>query len=205
VRTSTDRQDAGQESQRRAILAEVERRGWTLISIYSDELSGKDLARPGLLQALEMVESGQCDGIMVAKLDRLSRSLIDFAGLLERAKNGGWNLLALDLQVDLSTPSGEMLASVLCSFAQFERRMIGERITAALAVKRSQGVRLGRPSSVEPELKERIKRMRSEGQTLWSICRTLESLGVPTSRGGKNWRPSSLSAVLSEGRWTDDT
>ena len=83
---------------------------------------------------------------MVAKLDRLSRSLLDFAALMEQARSSGWNLVALDLGVDTSTPAGEMMASVLATFAQFERRLIGQRTKDALAVKRakasSSGVRV---------------------------------------------------------------
>ena len=96
--------------------------------------------------ALEAIEAGTAEGLVVAKLDRLSRSLLDFAALMERGRKRGWNLIALDLGVDTSTPSGEMMASVLATFAQqFERRLIGQRTKDALAVKRSQGVVLGRP------------------------------------------------------------
>jgi DNA invertase Pin-like site-specific DNA recombinase len=70
-----------------------------------------------------------------AKLDRLSRSMIDFARLLEQARHERWNLVALDLGVDVSTPS-EFLASVMGSAAQWERRMIGQRTKEALAVRK---------------------------------------------------------------------
>lgn len=90
------------------------------------------------MAALEAVEGGQADALCVAKLDRLSRSLLDFAGLMERSRKRGWSLVALDLGVDTSTPSGEMMASVLATFAQFERRLIGERTRAALAEKRAR-------------------------------------------------------------------
>ena len=64
--------------------------------------------------------------MIVATHDRLSRSLIDFEALLEQAGDEGWNPVALDLGVDLSTPSGEFLASVIASAAQWERRIIGQ-------------------------------------------------------------------------------
>lgn len=63
--------------------------------------------------------------------------------LMGRAQSEGWNLVALDLGIDLSTPGGEFLASVMASAAQWERRIIGQRTKEALAVKRAQGVRLG--------------------------------------------------------------
>ena len=132
VRVSTQEQrdsGAGLEAQRRAIEEEAARRGWELVETFTDAgASGKSLkGRPGLQAALEVVESGQLDALVVAKLDRLSRSLLEFAGIVERARTKGWNLVCLDIGIDLSTPGGEMLAGTLAVFAQFERRLIGQR------------------------------------------------------------------------------
>jgi DNA invertase Pin-like site-specific DNA recombinase len=88
------------------------------------------------------------------------------------------------------------MAHVLATFAQFERRLIAERTKAALAVKKAQGVRLGRPASIPDKLAKRIVRMRENGMTLQAICDTLNAEGVPTARGGARWRPTSLRAVL---------
>jgi DNA invertase Pin-like site-specific DNA recombinase len=88
------------------------------------------------------------------------------------------------------------MAHVLATFAQFERRLIGQRTREALVVKRKQGVRLGRPASISPKLARRIRSMRSRGLTLQTICDRLNSEGVPTPRGGSAWRPTSLRAVL---------
>jgi DNA invertase Pin-like site-specific DNA recombinase len=74
----------------------------------------------------------------VAKLDRLSRLLKDFATLMERGQKKGWNLVACDLGIDLSTPSGEFMANVMGSAAQWERKLIGQRTRDALAAKRAQ-------------------------------------------------------------------
>ena len=154
IRVSTSEQadsGAGLEAQRAAIRSEAERRGWQLVHVFEDAgASGKSLnGRRGLQRALEAIEAGTAEGLVVAKLDRLSRSLLDFAALMERARKGGWNLIALDLGVDTSTPAGEMMASVLATFAQFERRLIGQRTKDALAIKRAQGVVLGRPAEDE--------------------------------------------------------
>jgi DNA invertase Pin-like site-specific DNA recombinase len=88
------------------------------------------------------------------------------------------------------------MAHVLATFAQFERRLIGQRTREALAVKKAQGVRLGRPPSIDPKLARRIRSMRSRGLTLQAICDRLNREGVPTARGGAAWRPTSLRAVL---------
>ena len=141
VRVSTEEQGqsgAGLAAQRRAIKAECERRGWQLVRIEEDVLSGRTLNRPGLNSALEACRSGEVSGIVVAKLDRLSRSLVDFAGLLAEAQSKGFNVVALDLGVDLSTPAGEFLASVMASAAQWERRIIGQRTKDALAIRGSR-------------------------------------------------------------------
>src|SRR5262249_16065086 len=151
VRVSTDEQGAngaGLDAQRFAIEAECKRRGWQLERIEEDVLSGRSLNRPGLQRALAACAPGEVAAVVVPKLDRVSRSLIGFAGLLEQARRAGWNVVALDLGIDLSTPSGEFLASVMASAAQWERRIIGQRTKEALQVKKAQGVRLGRPASI---------------------------------------------------------
>jgi DNA invertase Pin-like site-specific DNA recombinase len=158
--------------------------------------SAKDLKRPGVHAALEALESGRADALVVAKLDRLSRSMLDFTAVMAKAQKQSWALVALDCAVDTTTPAGEAMAHVLATFAQFERRLIAERTKAALAVKKAQGVRLGRPASIPDEVAKRIVSLRERGLTLQAICDTLNAEHVPTPRGGALWRPTSLRAVL---------
>src|SRR5215210_7973308 len=131
ARVSTGEQaesGGGLAAQRSALEAEAARRGWELVAIREDVASGRRTSgRPGLEAALAAVDGGEADALAVAKLDRLSRSLLDFAGLLERARRRGWTLVALDLGVDTSTPQGELVANVIASVAQWERRIIGQR------------------------------------------------------------------------------
>src|SRR5688572_18279626 len=100
VRVSTQEQaleGGGLESQQTAIRAECENRGWRLCSIHADAgWSGRDLNRPGIQVALDQVRGGSSEALVVAKLDRLSRSLIDFATLMQQARVEGWALVALD-------------------------------------------------------------------------------------------------------------
>ena len=152
--------------------------------------------RAGLQEALEAVDGGQAQALVVAKLDRLSRSLLDFAGLMERARKQGWNLVALDLGVDTSTPSGEMMASVLATFAQFERRLIGQRTKDALAVKKANGVKLGRPREISPETVERMQELYERGLSAAAIARRLNEEGVETPRGGR-WHHAGVVRALS--------
>ncbi len=134
--------------------------------------------------------------IGASKLDRLSRSLLDFSGLVERSRRERWQLVALDLGVDTSTPSGEMLANVLASFAQFERRLIGQRTAEALRAKRAAGVRLGRPRALPRDVSERIAQTRRDGATYAAIAEALNRDGVPTAHGAARWRPSTVAWAL---------
>ena len=160
--------------------------------------SAKDLNRPGIQRALGLLEgrTPEAQALVVAKLDRLSRSLLDFASIMERARRKGWAVAALDLGVDTTTPQGEMLSSVLAAFAVFERRLIGERTKAALAVKKAQGVKLGRPRTLPDATRTRIRRMRGRGMTLAAIAERLNRDGVATAHGGVRWHPSTVRVVL---------
>lgn len=202
IRVSTEEQTdsgAGLEAQRAAITSEVERRGWTLVETFEDAgASGKSMqGRPGLEAALKAVEARTgAEGLVVAKLDRLSRSLLDFAALMERAQRRRWSLVALDLGVDTSTPAGEMMAHVLATFAQFERRVIGQRTKDALAVKRAEGVQLGRPRTMPPKVRRRIQRERTAGASFAAIAAKLNAEKVPTAHGGAAWHASTVKKAL---------
>jgi len=203
VRVSTDEQTgsgAGLEAQRRAILSECERRGWHVVKVIEDAgFSAKDLKRPGVQEALRVLEEVEASALVVAKLDRLSRSMIDFTGLMGKAQKQGWALVALDC-VDTTTPSGEAMANMLATFAQFERRLIGQRTRDALAVKKRQGVRLGRPRTLPEEVRQRIVAARQAGLTLAAIAHTLNSEGVATAQGGQRWYPATVRKISTQAR-----
>ena len=199
IRVSTDEQadsGLGLAAQRAAVTAEAERRGWHLVAIHEDAQSGRSLDTPGLAAVLAAVEAGEAAGLVVSKLDRLSRSLRDFADLMARAQSRGWNLVALDLGVDLSTAGGEFLANVLASASQWERRIIGQRTKDALAEKRAQGVRLGRPTTLPQAVVERIVAARNDGHGWSVIARDLNAEQVATAHGGAKWHPSTVRAVV---------
>jgi DNA invertase Pin-like site-specific DNA recombinase len=192
---------ASLEGQRRAIVEEIERRGWTLLEVVEEVASGKAAdARQGLQEALARLERGDADALIVAKLDRLTRSLLDFASIIERAEREGWLLIVVDQGFDLSTPHGRAMAGMLAVFAQFEREMISARTRDALAVKRAQGIHTGRRSTLPPEVVARVRRERAAGSTLQAIADRLNHDQVPTGQGGECWRPSSVRTVAGEGR-----
>lgn len=200
VRVSTEEQSIsglGLADQRALIASEASRRGWVDVEYVSDEgYSAKNLSRPGITSALDALASGSSKTLVVAKLDRLSRSLLDFATLMDRARRERWELVVLDIAIDTTTPSGALMANVMAAFAEYERQLIGARTTAALAQLRVQGRRLGRPRTLDQEVVDRIVAARDDGQTASGIARALNSDEVPTARGGARWYPSTVRAVL---------
>lgn len=198
-RVSTEEQalsGLGLAAQEEAIHRECERRGLPLVAVHTDAgISGKSLSRPALSAALEALDAGKGSVLMVAKLDRLTRSVHDATGLMATAERGGWGLVALDAPVDTTTPQGAAMAQVLAVFAELERRLIGERTKAALAVRRAQGVRLGRPQTLSQDVVARIVASRRNGATWTAIAAELNVEKVPTAQGGKCWYPATVRHV----------
>jgi DNA invertase Pin-like site-specific DNA recombinase len=158
--------------------------------------SAKNLSRPSIATALDALRKGDASVLVVSKLDRLSRSLLDFASLMNRAKKEGWQLVVLDLAIDTTTPSGALMANVMASFAEYERQLIGARTSAALQQLKGQGVRLGRPRTLSADVTARVVSERASGMTMAAIADGLNSDSVPTARGGAAWYPSTVAAVL---------
>jgi len=197
-RVSTDTQvesGAGLDAQEAALRAEAQRHGWQLEIVTDAGLSGATLKRPALADALARLDRGEADVLIASKLDRVSRSVRDFAGLLDRAQRKGWRLVLLDLG-DTSTAAGEMTANVIASAAQYERRLISQRTKEGLAAKRAQGVRLGRPSVLPAEVVTHIMAAHRAGASLRAIAADLTAQGVSTAHGGNTWHASTVRAVL---------
>jgi len=135
--------------------------------------------------------------LIVSKLDRLSRSVIDFATLLSWfTTEAEATLVALDVGIDTSSAGGRLVANVFASVAEWERDTIADRTRAGLAAARAEGKPISRAAVTDrPELLERIERMRAEGMTLQAIADALNAEGVPTLRGGEKWRHSSVQAA----------
>jgi DNA invertase Pin-like site-specific DNA recombinase len=194
---------AGLADQRQSIRCECERRGWTLAHVYSDEgASGRSIdGRPALVEALAALRAGEASVLVTAKLDRLSRSVLDFASLMARAERERWAIVVLDVNVDTSTPSGEMVANLTVSFAQYERRLVSERTKRALAVKRAEGVQLGRPRSIPADVRRLIAELRSDGLSYQRIADALNADDVPRGQNGSQWWPSTIQHVLDAASW----
>jgi DNA invertase Pin-like site-specific DNA recombinase len=127
----------GFEAQRDSIDAEAQRRGWDVEYSSDEGASGRYIN--SMREALQLLASGQGDGLVVAKLDRLSRSFVNAANIIEAAQVQGSPLALLDPGLDLTTAAGGVVAMNLVSFAQYERELIGERTKAGLAAKKRRG------------------------------------------------------------------
>lgn len=186
----------GISDQERSIRAWCEMGGHELVGVESDTASGKTKGkRPGFDRACEALPD-RADVLVVGKLDRLARSSLDFARLIEQSQAEGWCIAVLDVGVDTSTAHGRMFATVLMALAEWEREQISERTKAALAEAKLQGKRVGRPSALPVEVVATIKRRKRAGWTLTRIADRLNADAVPTGRGGRQWWPSSVRSVL---------
>ena len=185
----------GLAAQRNAIERECERRGW-LPDVRVEIMSGARAEnRPVLQSSLRELERG--DVLVVARLDRLSRSVVDAGKLLDTARRRGFNIVALDFGLDLSTPQGELVANVLMAVAQWERRMIGERISAALAVKRSRGWTPHRcKRRIPTAVRMRINLMAANGMSQRQIAEQLNAEGVQAL--GSRWHRGTVIRVLAQ-------
>ena len=212
IRVSTDGQaerGLGLESQRHTIKSYCDIYNLDLVEIIVDEgLSAKSLNRPGIQRAIEMTQNGEADGIICAKLDRLTRSIKDLHTLLDNVfSNTELHIVAE--KVDTSTAAGRLILNVLCSVAEWEREAIGERTSAALQTKkRNAGNKInGRPpfgyqweegqlipNSSEYPILEVITELRSIGQTYAQIAAKLTEMGYMTKRGG-NWTPMTVRRI----------
>ncbi len=199
VRVSTaeqSRSGAGLEAQRERIAVEAERRGWRVTWMVDDGFGAGDLHRPAIAEALDRLSRGEFEALVSAKLDRLSRSVLDFAQLLERSEKERWGLVLLDLDLDTTKPAGRLVAHVMAAVASFERDRIAERTREALAAVKARGVRLGRPVTLPKRVRSRITRLHDQGHGLTTIADQLNGDRVPTARGGMRWYPSTVRAVL---------
>ncbi len=190
-----------------------------LIGVIEDAgFSGKSLQRPGLQSALSALTEDRADGLLVAKMDRLTRSVRDLGLLLDGYFKQDYALLSVGEQLDTRSAAGRLVLYILAVVSAWEVDACAERTRAALAHLRTEGVRLGGEAIgwrrtgerdadgrlVVEELPEeraivdRIVELRAEGASLREIARILENDGVPTKRGGR-WSHRTVAAVIRRG------
>ena len=143
--------------------------------LFQDRASGKDRNRPALTEMLAFARDG--DEIVVARLDRFTRSSADLHAILSDLKARGVTVRFLDNpSMNLDTAHGELLLAILAATAAFERRLILTRTAEGRENAKRNGVRFGRPAKVSPELRADVARLKAEG-TL-SSQQIADQLGV---------------------------
>lgn len=220
VRVSTEEQAAEGVSlaaQRAKLEQYAALYGLDLVAVEVDAgVSAKSLDRPGLSAALALLDGGQADGLLIAKLDRLSRSVADWNSLIERyfGPSSSKQLFSVADSIDTRTAAGRLVLNVLMSVAQWERETVVERTRDAVSHKRSRGERLGQipygralgddgrtliPDPAEQAVIDRAIELDVRGFSSREIARELNSRGVP-SKGGRRWHHSTVRAILARER-----
>jgi DNA invertase Pin-like site-specific DNA recombinase len=167
--------------------------------------SAKSLKRAGLQLALAALDAGRAQGLVITKLDRLTRSVKDLGELLETHFSSKFDLLSVEDRFDTSTAAGRLALNMMASISQWEREVIGERTSAALQHKKAQGQHVGsaglgyqmiegalQEDAEEQEVLERIAELKAEGMTLRAMAKQLTVEGYQPKRG-ERWHVSSLS------------
>jgi hypothetical protein len=165
----------------RRIESACEARGLVLHKLVGDmrSYSGPDLERPALVHALALLEAEEASCLVVTGLDRLSRSPANVGQVIDWVEQLGARLVVIDIDLDTDSEEGRLAARALVNVGALERERVG-----------------GRMVMVDTSaLRQRIAEMRESGMTLQAIADTLNGEGVPTLRGGSEWRPSSVQAA----------
>jgi DNA invertase Pin-like site-specific DNA recombinase len=214
VRVSTERQaerGSSLEAQAEKIRAMALVQGVELTDIIVESgESAKSLQRTGMTRLLALVEAGQVKAVIVAKLDRLTRSVKDLCELLERFERKGVALVSVAESLNTGSAAGRLVLNIMAAVSQWEREAVGERTRDVLRHKRSQGLRVGNlafgfrlaPDGVhtQDDLAEQaviaeIRELRRRGATLRGIAKQLNERGRRTRRGTL-WRLESVARVI---------
>ena len=153
-------------------------RGYEITGEYVDRgISGKRESRPALNELLKAINHGKCKIVMVSALDRIGRSTKHILQLMEDFKARNVSLISLRESLDFTTPTGQMVLTVLAAVATLEAQIISERIRVSLASKKvlaqntGNGWRCGRPPVVNKDISEKVRRLRAGGLSIRGTAR----------------------------------
>ena len=174
TRVSTGTQDTAMQLADIQKLAEL--RGWEIVASIEEKVSGAK-ARPARQRLIADAMEGAFDAIVVWKLDRWGRSTIDLLTTITELHKAGVAFVSVQDTIDMTTPQGELMLTIMAAFAKFERDQIRERVTAGLRHAKRHGTRtgkaIGRPA-VSAERAPRIAALMAQGVSLPEISRRLE-------------------------------
>jgi site-specific DNA recombinase len=216
LRVSTDKQaerGVSLEAQEAKVRAYADLYDLELVAVVVDAgVSAKTLDRPGLQRAMAMLDAGEADGLLVTKLDRLSRSVGDWAILIDRyfGEKAARLLFSVGDSIDTRTAAGRLVLNVLMSVHQWEREAIGERTRSAMQHKKGKGERVGSipygfslsedgVALVEVEAEQAVlqeaRTLRDAGLSLRGIATELDRFGL-RSRAGRRFDPKQVARMV---------
>jgi site-specific DNA recombinase len=200
---------ATQEAQ---LTSYAELHEWTVAKVFTDAgLSAKDTKRPALQQMLKWAAEGKLDVVLVAKVDRISRNLLDLLNLIDDLKSWGVDFVSASQSFDTSTPMGMLILNILGSFAQFEREMTGQRVRENMRERAKTGkwgggvapfgYRLNDETKfleVEPDEAAIVQSIYAEFLRHRSLRRTISTMNAAGkfTRDGKPWVYASIRRIL---------
>jgi site-specific DNA recombinase len=216
TRVSTEEQakeGVSLDAQRAKLVAYAALYGVEIVEVIEDAgVSAKSLKRPGLQRVLGMLKRKEADGLLIAKLDRLSRSVKDWNTLIDShfGEKAGKQLLSVHDQIDTRTAAGRMVLNILMTIFQWEREAIGERTQDGMDYMRQQGQRIGTvpfgwrladdgvtliEDAAEQAILAEIIQLRQAGHSLRKIAEVLNARSVP-AKNGKSWAHTSIRSIL---------
>jgi DNA invertase Pin-like site-specific DNA recombinase len=212
IRVSTAKQaneGISLEAQAAKIRAYCELNDLELLTIIEDAgKTGTNMTRAGIQEAMQMLQAGQADALVVYKLDRLSRKTADTLSAIEAIEQAGAAFHSITEKVDAKSDLGKFFLTTTAAFAEMESNAISTRTKEALSYKKSQGQHLGGVpfgyrlngqvldfSPQETAIIARVVTLRNAGQTLQQIADVLNAEGIATKRGGR-WYPTTVKNVL---------
>jgi DNA invertase Pin-like site-specific DNA recombinase len=215
IRVSTEeqsREGVSLDMQVVKIKAYCELNDMILVDIKEDAgISAKNITgRPGFQEALNMLYSGEADALVVWKLDRAFRSTQDALSVAEKLNKQGKALVSICEKLDTTSAIGEFFFTLMASLAQMERKLIGERTTAALQSKKAKGERVGEipfgyaladdgihleEDATEQEIISRIHSLKVDSYSLRAIARELNRDGYTTKKGC-DWNAMQIGRIL---------
>jgi len=200
------------DAQESRLRAYAQAHDCALVAVESDAgVSGKRMAnRPALQRALAVLKAGDADGLVVLKLDRLSRSIKDVITLVERSEREGWRLVSLAEHLDTSNAVGRFTVHLLGALAQLEREQISERTKSAMAELRRRGRRIsGSPpfgfrfdgdqvvaAPAEQRVLQRLLALHAEGCGSWKVTQILNRESRNNPRTGRKWAEGTVRSIL---------
>jgi DNA invertase Pin-like site-specific DNA recombinase len=166
--------DQSTTSQKREVMAFVNRIGWKKTKVYQDTVSGSKASRPGLDKMLQDARAGVVDRVVAYKLDRLGRSLSHFLQLASELGKLKIPIICTSQGIDTSadSASGRLFMQVLGAVAEFERELIRERVVSGLNRAKANGVVLGRRNR-HGKYVDQIKRLRGDGVSIRDVAAKL--------------------------------